>query len=290
MDKHSSIFQDDWGTLKDIKARLNVKPGSHPKFCKARPVPYAIKPKVEDELDRLVGVGVLTKVNYSEWGTPIVPVMKKDGSVRLCGDFKVTLNPVLEVDQYPLPRTADIFASLAGQKFSKLDLQHAYLQMEVEESSRDLLTINTEKGLYRFNRLVYGVASAPAMWQRAMDTVLQGLKGVQCIIDDMLITGSTDEEHLQNLEAVLERLDRYGLRLRKDKFLHPLHRLLEKNRKWEWNGDCARAFAEVKKLVTSNEVLTHWVVCHASPHKPNNQHQGWPGEPAFLHARPVASP
>ncbi|XP_033740319.1 uncharacterized protein K02A2.6-like [Pecten maximus] len=334
MNRHKSFFQDDWGTLKDIKAKLNVKPGAHPKFCKARPVPYSIKPKVEEEIDRLVKVGVLTKVNYSDWGTPIVPVIKKDGSVRLCGDFKVTLNPVLEVDQYPLPRATDIFASLAGgQKYSKLDLQHAYLQMEVDESSRDLLTINTEKGLYQFNRLVYGVASAPAVWQRAMDTVLQGLKGVRCIIDDMLITGRSDEEHLQNLEAVMDCLDKYGLRLRKDKceffkdqvsfcghnidaeglhksenkvkavleapepmdvsqlraflglvnyygrflpnlstVLHPLHRLLDKGKTWEWNHKCKEAFDKVKRLVTSQEVLTHYdpkkplrLACDTSP-------------------------
>ena len=109
------------------------------------------------------------------------------------GDFKVTLNPVLEVDQYPLPRIEDIFAALSGgAQFSKVDLKHAYLQMEVAEDSRPLLTINTEKGLYRYNRLVYGVASAPAIWQRSMDMVLQGIPGVKCIIDDMIITGKED--------------------------------------------------------------------------------------------------
>jgi hypothetical protein len=74
------------------------------------------------------------------------------------------VNPVLQVDQYPLPRIEDIFAALAGgQRFTKLDLRHAYLQMTVAEKSRDLLMINTEKGLYRYNRLVYGVGSAPAI-------------------------------------------------------------------------------------------------------------------------------
>ncbi|XP_060082832.1 uncharacterized protein K02A2.6-like [Ylistrum balloti] len=188
MDAHPSIFKDDWG--------------SHPKFCKARTVPYAIKPKVDEELDRLVSAGTLPKIIYTEWGTPIVPVIKRDDSVRLCGDFKVTLNPMLEVDQYPLLRTADIFASFAdGQRFSKLDLQHAYLQMEVEEDSKDLLTINTEKGLYKFNRLIYAIASAPAIWQRAMDTVLQGLQGVQCIIDEMLITG----KQMRNIYKIWKR-------------------------------------------------------------------------------------
>ena len=153
-----------------------------------------MKPKVEAEIDKLVRDGVITKVDYSEWATLIVPVIKSDNSVRICGDFKVTLNPVLEVDQYPLPRIEDIFAALSGgERFTKLDLRHAYLQMLVAEQSRDLLTINTEKGLYRYNRLVY----APAIWQRTMDTILQGLPGVKCIIDDMIITGATEEEHLR---------------------------------------------------------------------------------------------
>jgi hypothetical protein len=132
-----------------------------------------LKPKVEKELDKLVSEGIITKVNYSEWATPIVPVIKSDNTVRFCGDFKVSMNPILQVNQCPLPRIEGIFAALDGcQRFSKLDLWHAYLQMTVAEKSHDLLsflTINTEKGLYRY--LDYGVASAPTVWQRTIDTV-----------------------------------------------------------------------------------------------------------------------
>ena len=81
-----------------------------------------------------MNTGILRKVEYSEWATPIVPIPKKDGTVRLCGDFKVTVNPVLKVDKYPLPKIVDIFATLAeGKHFSKIDLRNAYLQMEVRE-------------------------------------------------------------------------------------------------------------------------------------------------------------
>lgn len=91
---------------------------------------------------------MITPVEHSDWATPVVPVNKKDGSGRLCGDFKVTLNSQLCVDKYPVPRIEDLFASLAGgQHFSKLDLANAYLQMEVEEESKKLLTISTQKGL-----------------------------------------------------------------------------------------------------------------------------------------------
>ncbi|KAK3091048.1 hypothetical protein FSP39_016771 [Pinctada imbricata] len=152
--KHSALFKPEIGSLKQIKAMLKLKEDASPKFCKARPVPYSLKPKIEAELQKLEEQGILSRVEVSDWATPIVPVVKKDGSVRICGDFKVTVNPALQVDQYPLPRIEDIFANLAGgEKFSKIDLRQAYLHMNLEEISKPLLTINTHKGLYRYNRM-----------------------------------------------------------------------------------------------------------------------------------------
>ncbi|XP_053278106.1 uncharacterized protein K02A2.6-like [Pleuronectes platessa] len=216
--KHAEVFKGELGSMKDIKVKLTVKPNSKPKCFKARPVPYAIKPKVEAELDKLVKSEVLDPVSVSEWATPVVPVMKKDGSIRLCGDFKVTVNPVLTAEQYPLPLIDDLFAGLAGgQKFSKIDLCQAYLQMHVDKESQELLTIVTHKGLFRYRRLPFGITSAPALFQRAVDQILSGLTGVQCYLDDLLITGKDEQEHLRNLDAALKRLEEYGLRVRTDK-------------------------------------------------------------------------
>uniref|UniRef100_A0AAQ4RGR7 ribonuclease H n=1 Tax=Gasterosteus aculeatus aculeatus TaxID=481459 RepID=A0AAQ4RGR7_GASAC len=213
--KHAAVFKDELGRMKDITVKLTVKPNSKPKCFKARSVPYAIKPKVEAELDKLVKSGVLDLVRVSEWATPVVPVMKKDGSIRLCGDFKVTVNPVLTAEHYPLPLIDDLFAGLAGgQKFSKIDLRQAYLQMQVDEESQELLTIVTHKGLFRYRRLPFGITSAPALFQRAMDQILSGLTGVQCYLDDLLITGKDEQERLRNLDAALQRLEEYGLRVR----------------------------------------------------------------------------
>lgn len=216
--RYPKVFDGELGSMRDITVKLAVKPGSAPKCLKARPVPYAIKPKVEAELERLVKSGVLEPVSTSEWATPIVPVMKKDGSPRICGDFKVTVNPVLTTEQYPLPLIDDLFASLAGgQRFSKIDLSQAYLQMHVEPMSQELLTIVTHKGLYRYKRLPFGITSAPALFQRAMDQILSDLPGVQCYLDDLLITGPDEQTHLRNLDATLKRLEDYGLKVRKDK-------------------------------------------------------------------------
>ena len=95
--------------------------------------------------------------------------------------------------------------------------------MELEEESRELVCINTHKGLFRYKRLPFGVASAPSIFQRVIDTLLQGIPGVCVYIDDMLITGKNNEEHLANLAGVLNRLSESGVRLKREKcsFLLP---------------------------------------------------------------------
>ena len=120
LDKYSDVSEDTLGTFKSAKAKqLTLQEDSQAHSCKARAVPYALRPKVEEELTRLQNEGILTKVEWSDWATPIVPIPKKDGSVRICGDFKGTVNSKLQAEQYPLPCIEDIFAKLAGgQEFS----------------------------------------------------------------------------------------------------------------------------------------------------------------------------
>ncbi|XP_061892242.1 uncharacterized protein K02A2.6-like [Entelurus aequoreus] len=218
LDSHARVFQEGLGTLKGFEVALTLKPVHQPKFFQARAVPYALRPKVEEELERLEQGGVLSPVQFSEWATPIVPIVKKNGKVRICGDFKVTLNPALCAEHYPIPRIEDLFASLAGrQRFSKLDLANAYLQVPVQESSRKYLTITTQKGMFCYNRLPFGISSAPSIFQRVIDQVLQGLPNVHCFLDDILVTGENDADHLKNLDAVLGRLVKFGLRVQKEK-------------------------------------------------------------------------
>ena len=216
--RYQDLFKDELGTVKDVTAQLKLKSDASPKFFRPRSVPFAIRDAVGAEIDRLEKMGILEKVDHSDWATPIVPVPKKDGKFRICGDYKVTINPVLDIDQHPLPRPEEIFATLAGgQKFTTLDLSQAYQQVLLEESSRKLVTVNTHKGLYRYTRLPFGVASAPAIFQRTMDVVLQGLPNVMCYLDDIIISGTSDAEHLSSLARVLDRLQSHGFRLRQDK-------------------------------------------------------------------------
>ena len=92
LDVNSSVFSPELGTLKDVTATIQLDPSAQSRFCKARTVPYALKGKIEKELDRLVKQGVIEPISFSEWAAPIVPVLKKDGTVRICGDYKLSLN------------------------------------------------------------------------------------------------------------------------------------------------------------------------------------------------------
>ena len=202
-----------------------MDPTATPIFHKARPVPYALREKIEQDLERLEKAGTIEPVQYSEWATRIVPVMKSDGTVRVCGDYKLTVNKVSKLDGYPIPKLDDLYTKLAGgQTFTELDLSHAYEQMLVDENSRECLTINTHKGLFRYNRLPYGVSSAPGIFQRTMEGLLQGIPSTGVLLDNILITGPNTEEHIDNIEKVLGRLSGAGLRLKAEKcqFMKPV--------------------------------------------------------------------
>ena len=113
---------------------------------------------------------MLTRSSRSEWGTSIVPIVKTSGQIRICGDYKVTVNPALLTDPFPKPQ--DIFASLSGgQRYTQLDLRQAYLQCEMDEASEEVLTLNTHKGLYKMNRLAFGTSSAILIWQQRMANI-----------------------------------------------------------------------------------------------------------------------
>ena len=99
LDQHKEVFQDQLGCIEGVKAKLHVKAGAQPKFLRARNLPFALR---EKELKRLVESGVITPVQHAEWATPIVPVMKQNGTVRICGDYKTTINQATITESYPL--------------------------------------------------------------------------------------------------------------------------------------------------------------------------------------------
>lgn len=164
-------------------------------------------------------LGIITPVQFADWAAPIVPVLKRDKkSVRIYGDYSVTVNQASKLECYPIPKLDYLLASLAGGVvFSKLDMSQAYQQIELDDESKKYVIINTHTGLFKYNRLLFGVSSAPAIFQRVMESLLQGIPNVTVYIDDILIAGRSYQEPIDTLETVLARLNDAGLRLKKEK-------------------------------------------------------------------------
>lgn len=216
--QYSSVFSDKLGKYTKGKFSLHLKEGASPVHYKPRPVPYAMRTGIEDELYRLVDEGIIEPIESSDWASPIVPVLKTNRQIRLCGDYKVTFNPHLQVDKYPIPRVPDLLTKLhKGCIYTKLDLAQAYQQVELDEESKKLVTIATHKGLFKFNRLSYGVSSAPGLFQREMEKVLNDLEGVVVYFDDVVVSGKDKLDHDRNLCEVLRRFQECGLTVNKEK-------------------------------------------------------------------------
>ncbi|XP_061705289.1 uncharacterized protein K02A2.6-like [Cydia pomonella] len=228
LDKHTTLFDGKLGKVKDYQVNIHIKPDAQPKHITARSIKFSMKKNIEVELDRLVEEGIITKVDPNmtpiQWATPTVNVVKTNGQIRICGDFRSTLNPVLITHAHPVPLFDQLRQSLAeGEKFSKIDLKDAYLQFEIEPESKQFLTISTHKGYYTYNRMPFGISTAPSIFQHYLDKLLEGLPNVAVYFDDIAVTGKNDKDHLETLRTVFERLEQAGLKvnLKKCTFLQP---------------------------------------------------------------------
>lgn len=208
------LFSEGLGCFKDREFAIEVDLTAPPKFCKARTVPYTLRAKVDRELDRLMREGIISPVTNSSWAAPVVPVVKANDKIRLCGDYKLTVNRAARLDTYPIPSLDDLFSGLAeGQVFSKLDMSQAYAQLCLDEESKKYTVINTHRGLFKYNRLSFGISAAPGIFQRAMEELLKDIPGVFLYLDDILISGANEAEHLERLRLVLAKLQAAGLKL-----------------------------------------------------------------------------
>ena len=146
-----------------------------------------------------------------------------------CVDLR-NVNEAIVEDKFPLPHIDELLSEMRGSKvFTTLDLTNAYHQLLLHEDSRHLTTFITHKGLFRYKRVCFGLSSAPSAFQRLMASILAGLDGVQCYLDDIIIHGDTLEAHDTNLRAVLLRLQSVGVTLNLQKCHFNLH---------EINGAC----------------------------------------------------
>ena len=218
LNKNKMVFKDELGHCTKVQAHIQLVPNANPKFFKPRPLPFALFDLVKEEIQRNVERGIIQRIDASPWAAPIVPIRKPNGKIRICGDFKVTINPQIVVDQHPIPLIDELLTRLNnGEKFTKLDLSDAYLQLELDESSKQLVVINTPMGLYKYNRMPFGIANAPAIFQRTMDQVVAGVPNCIAYLDDILITGKDENDHVETLDVVLNRLADFGFRCNLEK-------------------------------------------------------------------------
>lgn len=213
-EKFAKVFTPGWGDFKGEAIKLKLKPDAKPKCLPVRRTPLALKDKVKLEISRLLENGRITPVEHNQWGTPVVPILKPDGSVRLCGDYKLTLNPHLEVDHFPLPHIEDILNLKGGEYFCELDLKEAYLQAPLDIDSQNLTTIATEVGTYKYKYLPFGVSTGPGA---LISNKLNNIPNTVVFIDNIYITGNNLNDTYKTLCMVLKRLHECQFKLKLEK-------------------------------------------------------------------------
>ncbi|XP_003369626.1 hypothetical protein Tsp_05032 [Trichinella spiralis] len=191
--KYQAVFTPDLDCYAGEPVSLDLDPSVPPFRMKAHKVPLALKENIDMELDKLVKQKVLEPVSHPVWATPIITPMKPGGSVRICGDYKCTINKALRKHAYTVPAVNHLLASLAGGKaFAKLDLAQAYQQLVVNKKTADAQTIITHRGVFRVTRLQFGVSAAPGIFQGVIDQLTKCIPGVLPYFDDILIVAKDE--------------------------------------------------------------------------------------------------
>ena len=205
------------GCIKNYEYEIKLSADSVPKVSKTRPTPFSKKDKIEKELDRMVKLDVIEPVEEpTDWVNTYVAVEKED-KTRICLDPNA-LNKYVQREHMHLPTVDDIYSEIRNGKFySKIDLKDGYWQIPLTRSSSLLTTFQTHIGRFKFKRLPFGLNSANEVFQKRVSQVFGGIKGVKVMYDDVLIFGSTEEEHNERLRTALGRARKNGVKLNKNK-------------------------------------------------------------------------
>ena len=224
--RYETLFDGTLGHWNDVEYKIDLKPDVQPYHARAYPIPHKYTETLKLEVERLCEIGVLKKVNRSEWAAPTFIVPKKDGSVRFISDFR-ELNKRIRRRPYPIPKIQDMLLKLEGFQYAtSLDLNMGYYHIELNPDSKKLCTIVLPFGKYEYQRLPMGLCNSPDIFQEKMSDLMCGLDFVRAYIDDLLsITNGTFEDHLEKLELIFKRLVSAGLKVNADKSFFAKHEL-----------------------------------------------------------------
>ena len=197
---------------------IQLKADAVPVIHASRRVAATLREPLKKELSRMEKLGVIHKVDHpTEWVNSMVITEKPNGDLRICLDPK-GLNRNILREHYPLSKKEEIFAEMCGAKwFSKLDASQAFWQIKLCDKSKDYTTLNTPFGRWAYDRLPYGVCSAPEVFHKVMEQMMENINGVRVYMDDILVWGHTEKEHDERLEAVRDRIRKYGLMMNQEK-------------------------------------------------------------------------
>ena len=214
LDTYSQLFDGTLGKWTGSEVNLELKPDATPCHARAYPVPRCHERTLRSEVERLCRIGVLKKVNRSEWAAPSFIIPKKDGTVRFINDFR-ELNKRIRRKPFPIPNIQDMLLGLEGfQWATSLDLNMGYYHIELSPDSKRLCTVVFPFGKYEMQRLPMGLCNSPDLFQEKMSELMDGLEFVRTYIDDLLcLTKGSFEDHLEKLERVFIRLQQAGLKV-----------------------------------------------------------------------------
>ena len=212
--EYEALFDGTLGKWTGSQIELKLNKDAEPYHARAFPLPKCHANTLKIEVDRLCELGVLKKVNRSQWAAPTFVIPKKDGTVRFISDFR-ELNKRIRRQPYPIPHIQDMLLNLEGFQYAtSLDLNMGYYHIDLSESSKEMCTIVLPFGKYEYQRLPMGLCNSPDIFQEKMNELFEGLDFVRAYIDDLLIlTKGTYEDHLEKLERVFFKLQQAGLKV-----------------------------------------------------------------------------
>ena len=218
LNKYAELFDGTLGEWNLEPVELELKPDATPYHARPYPIPKCHSETLRMEVDRLVEIGVLKRVNRSEWAAPSFVIPKKDGTVRFINDFR-ELNKRIRRKPYPIPNIQDMLLNLEGFRYAtSLDLNMGYYHIVLSPNSRRLCTLVFPWGKYEMQRLPMGLCNSPDIFQEKMSELFEGLDFVRTYIDDLLcLTKGDFNDHLEKLERVLYRLREAGLKVNGNK-------------------------------------------------------------------------